>query len=300
MIHGEADPIPIDAARAAAGLIGAQFHPLPRCGHVPYVEAFEEFRDLVGGFLRPPGSALGPSGRPHRSPDPSSPPPPPTALSSGMARPTPFDLVFAHTAETVFPAIRSLARGRRSRPRRPRRVSDGARSGVAAPRPAARRRGWARGWISWWRWCTTPTCCGTRAALTLAIPAERLAALLEPAPPPLDSGEPPRAYYAQLLEPPGVGPGDRGRRGRADGRMLRPAAGGELRVLGIFGLRPDRDGFSAVETAGPRPARRSAARRHAALLAGARGRRGGRAALAGRRARSCSSSAGGRGRWRAT
>ncbi|MEP7176627.1 MAG: hypothetical protein ABI860_08750, partial [Gemmatimonadales bacterium] len=27
----------------------------------------------------------------------------------------------------------------------------------------------------------------------------------------------------------------------------------ELRVLGIFGLRPDRDGFSAVETAGPRP-----------------------------------------------
>ena len=31
------------------------------------------------------------------------------------------------------------------------------------------------------------------------------------------------------------------------------AAGGELRVLGIFGLRPDREGFSAVETAGPRP-----------------------------------------------
>jgi hypothetical protein len=30
-------------------------------------------------------------------------------------------------------------------------------------------------------------------------------------------------------------------------------ADGELRVLGIFGLRPDREGFSAVETAGPRP-----------------------------------------------
>ena len=55
VIHGEADPIPIDAARVAAGLIGGQFHPLPRSGHVPYVEAFEEFRDLVGGFLRSPG-----------------------------------------------------------------------------------------------------------------------------------------------------------------------------------------------------------------------------------------------------
>jgi hypothetical protein len=31
------------------------------------------------------------------------------------------------------------------------------------------------------------------------------------------------------------------------------SAGAELRVLGIFGLRPEREGFSAVETAGPRP-----------------------------------------------
>ena len=28
---------------AAAELLGAEFHALPRCGHVPYVEAFEEF-----------------------------------------------------------------------------------------------------------------------------------------------------------------------------------------------------------------------------------------------------------------
>jgi proline iminopeptidase len=51
VIHGEDDPIPIEAARTAAGLIGAAFHPLARCGHVPYVEAFEAFRALVGGFL---------------------------------------------------------------------------------------------------------------------------------------------------------------------------------------------------------------------------------------------------------
>ena len=51
VLHGEADAIPIEAARTAAGLIGAEFHALPRCGHVPYVEAFEAFRSLVGGFL---------------------------------------------------------------------------------------------------------------------------------------------------------------------------------------------------------------------------------------------------------
>lgn len=51
VVHGEEDPIPIEAARTAAGLIGAAFHGLPRCGHVPYVEAFESFRTLVGAFL---------------------------------------------------------------------------------------------------------------------------------------------------------------------------------------------------------------------------------------------------------
>jgi proline iminopeptidase len=51
VVHGEEDPIPLEAARAMAGLIGAEFHALPRCGHVPYIEAFEEFRSLVGGFL---------------------------------------------------------------------------------------------------------------------------------------------------------------------------------------------------------------------------------------------------------
>jgi hypothetical protein len=31
------------------------------------------------------------------------------------------------------------------------------------------------------------------------------------------------------------------------------SAGDRLNVLGIFGLRPGRDGFTAVEVAGPRP-----------------------------------------------
>jgi proline iminopeptidase len=52
VIHGEEDPIPIEAARTTASLIGAAFHPLPRCGHVPYVEAVEEFGGAVRAFLR--------------------------------------------------------------------------------------------------------------------------------------------------------------------------------------------------------------------------------------------------------
>ena len=51
VLHGEEDAIPIEAARTTAELIGAEFHPLPRCGHVPYVEAFEDFRRLIGAFL---------------------------------------------------------------------------------------------------------------------------------------------------------------------------------------------------------------------------------------------------------
>ncbi len=50
-MHGENDPIPIDAARTTASLIGAEFHALPRCGHVPYVEAADEFVSLLDRFL---------------------------------------------------------------------------------------------------------------------------------------------------------------------------------------------------------------------------------------------------------
>jgi pimeloyl-ACP methyl ester carboxylesterase len=52
VLHGESDPIPLEAAQTTARLIGAEFHPVPRCGHVPYVEAHEEFARVVGGFLK--------------------------------------------------------------------------------------------------------------------------------------------------------------------------------------------------------------------------------------------------------
>jgi proline iminopeptidase len=51
VLHGDDDPIPWEAAREAADCLRATFHLVRDCGHVPYVEAFEEFAEVVGGFL---------------------------------------------------------------------------------------------------------------------------------------------------------------------------------------------------------------------------------------------------------
>ena len=51
VLHGEDDPIPIEASRETAALLGAEFHALDRCGHCPHVERLEDFRRLVGAFL---------------------------------------------------------------------------------------------------------------------------------------------------------------------------------------------------------------------------------------------------------
>jgi proline iminopeptidase len=51
VMHGEHDPIAIADAAVVADGLGTPLHRLPRCGHVPYVEAFEEFVRLLDGFL---------------------------------------------------------------------------------------------------------------------------------------------------------------------------------------------------------------------------------------------------------
>jgi proline iminopeptidase len=53
ILQGEDDPIPREATRTVAGLLGAELHLLPHCGHVPYVEAHEEFVRLLDRFLTP-------------------------------------------------------------------------------------------------------------------------------------------------------------------------------------------------------------------------------------------------------
>jgi hypothetical protein len=170
-----------------------------------------------------------------------------------MARPTPFDLVFTRAAETVFPSIRAaLARAGHDPADRDAfllvpevvtllhdlRPDEGLGEGMDQLVALVHHA-----YLLW-----------DAGVLTLPLPADRLSALLdapEPASPAV--GDPPRAYYAQLqdrqvwaqvvndlpAEP-------------MDGCFVH-STGAELRVLGIFGLRPEREGFSAVETVGPRP-----------------------------------------------
>ena len=52
VLQGENDVIPTEATRTVAQLTGGELHLLPRCGHVPYIEAFDDFVGLMDGFLR--------------------------------------------------------------------------------------------------------------------------------------------------------------------------------------------------------------------------------------------------------
>ncbi len=51
VLHGDHDVIPVEASRELADLLGAPFHLLPNCGHVPYIEAFDQFVAVLDGFL---------------------------------------------------------------------------------------------------------------------------------------------------------------------------------------------------------------------------------------------------------
>lgn len=59
VLHGESDPIPVETAEETAALLGAEFHQLAACGHVPYVEAPAEFHRLLDEFLPRTGPAHG-------------------------------------------------------------------------------------------------------------------------------------------------------------------------------------------------------------------------------------------------
>lgn len=53
VLHGDDDPIPLATARETAEALEAPLHVLRDCGHVPHVEAPDEFADLLRHFLRP-------------------------------------------------------------------------------------------------------------------------------------------------------------------------------------------------------------------------------------------------------
>lgn len=51
VVHGDDDPIPLSTAQATAVALRAPLIVLPACGHVPYVEAEEEFVAALDPFL---------------------------------------------------------------------------------------------------------------------------------------------------------------------------------------------------------------------------------------------------------
>jgi proline iminopeptidase len=51
VLQGQDDLIPLESTRTVAQLLSADLQLLPRCGHVPYIEAHEEFVRLLDEFL---------------------------------------------------------------------------------------------------------------------------------------------------------------------------------------------------------------------------------------------------------
>jgi proline iminopeptidase len=69
ILHGEDDPIPLTTAQSAAEALAGELVVIPACGHVPYVEAFEEFARRLDAFLPKTenlveGSRIGTAGAP--------------------------------------------------------------------------------------------------------------------------------------------------------------------------------------------------------------------------------------------
>ncbi len=90
--------------------------------------------------------------------------------------------------------------------------------------------------------------------VTVDIPPEQLPELLGASPLSPEPGEFPSAYYARFPERRLWAEVLEGQPSEPlDGLFVSSAGEGELRVLGIFGLHPERMGFSVVEVAGKRP-----------------------------------------------
>jgi hypothetical protein len=169
-----------------------------------------------------------------------------------MARPTPFDLVFHRIAESSFPRIAaSLAQSGVDPADRDAFLMD--REVITLLRELRPEEGLGEAmdqmvalvhhaYLTW-------------AAGTVTVPVSREAAeeLLDQEPAEVGEHSDAPAYYAQfpermiwasVVENQAPEP--------LDGVFVSSSPGGNLRVLGIFGLRPDRPGFSAVEASGAR------------------------------------------------
>ncbi len=193
-----------------------------------------------------------------------------------MPRPTPFELIFDRIAGERFPALRSAIEAAGTDPR-DRDAFLMVREAIQLVRELRPEEGMGEAidqlvalvhhaYLFW--------AAGSRV---LEVPPEGLATLLGPAEPAGATGDAeridgPAAWYAQLPE----------RRVWAevierlpheplDGCFVHSAPDRTLRVLGVFGIHPERQGFSVVEAMGPRAgllARDDGATLYAPVLAG--------------------------------
>ena len=169
-----------------------------------------------------------------------------------MPRPTPFELFLAPLAADNFPRIRaSLAAGGADPADRDAFLMDP--EVVTLLRELRGDKGLGEAMDQMVALLHQAYLAWDAGLILVPIAEQAMPALLGPEPPRDDEGEAPKAYYAQLPD----------RRvwasvveGEApeplDGCFVSGSAGDEVRVLGIFGLRPDRAGFSAAEVSGPR------------------------------------------------
>ncbi|HWB42159.1 MAG TPA: hypothetical protein VG500_12910 [Gemmatimonadales bacterium] len=169
-----------------------------------------------------------------------------------MPRPTPFDLVFHRVAESSFPRIaESLAASGVDPANRDAFLMD--REVITLLRELRPDEGLGEAMDQMVALVHHAYLAWAAGAVTLTVSREAAEGMLGQATP--DTADPTEVppYYAQfpermiwasVIEDEVPEP--------LDGVFVSPVPGGDLRVLGIFGLRPDRPGFSAVEASGAR------------------------------------------------
>jgi hypothetical protein len=171
-----------------------------------------------------------------------------------MSRPTPFDLVFGQSAQEVFPKIRGALDQAGHDPRdrdrflmlrdvvtlvRELRPEEGLGDGIDQLAALVHHA-----YLYW-----------EAEERVIELPTEHLTSLLRTFTSTGDRTEVLSAYYAQIPQHriwaeviPGHPPEP------LDGCFVHSAPdGAALRVLGVFGIHPEREGFSVVEAMGPRP-----------------------------------------------
>ncbi len=169
-----------------------------------------------------------------------------------MLRPTPLDLAFDRVADTVFPQIAAgLAAGGHDPADRDAFLMD--RDVITLLRDLRPAEGLGEAMDQMVALVHHAYLTWAAGRVTVPLDRETLDAILGEAG--IEAADTPDlpAYYAQfperilwaaVVENEAPEP--------LDGLFVSRAPAGDLRVLGIFGLRPDRAGFSAVEAIGPR------------------------------------------------